>query len=212
MKQIIYLSMLFLTLFSVGCSCHDRTVVYQPQPNYQQPVQTVVQDSYVDDYPVYYSPSGAKMAMYNYNGTQMLMDYVLFTSLMNRGGMSTVNNYYVSHRSSNKIMTYNSNTMRNYRKSNETFRSKTANTGSVFVKAPSSNNASTLNSKTANTSSGYVKSPSIPSRPNIRTAPSIPSRPNIRTAPSIPSRPIIRTAPSTPSRPSVSSRPSSSRH
>jgi len=168
MKKIIYFLLLVVLVTAYSCSCNTNPYpaqVYQPQV--------------YDDYPVYYSPSGVRMAMYSYNGTQMLMDYMLFSSLMRSGGIGSVNNYYVSHRSDSRIMGYNSNTMRNWKRDNNSYRvqrnspysSNSPSTGSGWSKSPNTKNVGTYNSNAPSTGSGWSKS-AAPTRPNPYSSPS----------------------------------------
>jgi hypothetical protein len=79
MKRII--SILLLAVLFAACDT-----------NYQRPV--VVQQPLDYDYQVITSPTGQQMVVYNYNGREMMLDYMLWQSLYNRGGWTGVNNYY----------------------------------------------------------------------------------------------------------------------
>jgi hypothetical protein len=106
--------------FAIACSiglascggCHR---------NYGQPM---VGGGY-NDYPVYNTPYGQQVVVQQ-GGHSMLMDYLLFQSLMGRpGGYTNINNYYNTNRSS--FRSYDANQARSWGRvntSNASWRSK----------------------------------------------------------------------------------------
>jgi hypothetical protein len=111
MKKLLIPILLFLA------SCNS-------QPYYNQ---------YPNDYQVMTSPTGQQMVVINNGGRSYLMDYLLFTNLMNSGGYTRVYNYYHSYPSS--ITYYNPSSYSNWRSTrmnSSSFRSNTPSTGSGF--------------------------------------------------------------------------------
>lgn len=92
MKRSLVL-LAFVSVLAVSCGC------------YQQPIGGA-------PYSYMQGPGGQQMVVCHDNGTQFMMDYLLFTSLMNRGGYGAVMNNYHTYPSR---YGYNPSLYRNYR-------------------------------------------------------------------------------------------------
>ena len=123
MKKIAILFSLLTVLF---VSCTN----YQPVP-----VVATTTTGYSGDYQMMTSPTGAQMVVVNDGGRSFLMDYLLFNSLMSRGGYSNVINHYHTYPSSGRY--YNASAYRGWRQSRYNYsgsglRSSGVSTGSNF--------------------------------------------------------------------------------
>lgn len=87
-KNLVLLSLSF-SIFASSCGCGQQQYAQDPPYNYIQ------------------SPTGQQMVVvHDNNGSQFLMDYLIFSSLMGRGGYGAVINNYHSYPS--RYSTYNS--------------------------------------------------------------------------------------------------------
>lgn len=96
MKQFLLLATFVVLAFSfTSCGCN------QPYTQYPQPVAVQQQP-----YEYIQGPGGQQMvACYDNSGTRFVLDYLMFTSLMNSGGYGGVTSYYHSYPS--RVTIYN---------------------------------------------------------------------------------------------------------
>lgn len=156
MKKLTLLTALAAVLLSgcVGCG---------PAVTYSQPYQYIQ------------SPTGQQMVVcYDNSGTQFLLDYMLFTSLMNSGGYGNVMSYYGRNRSSvtiynNSYSSWHSFSGRSYDNSKwssygrqSTYRStnSTSTPSSSYRSTQPTTPSSTYRSTTTSPSSGSSYKPS----------------------------------------------------
>lgn len=163
-----------LTFALTSCGCNQPYAVQQPMVQ-QQP------------YDYIQGPGGQQMvACYDNSGSRFLLDYMLFSSLMNSGGYGGVTNYYHSYPGRVTVWnnsysswrpftgrSYTSGSWRGYSRPTSTYRSTTT--------SPSTYRSTTAPARPSNSSSGWGRS-STPSTyrssstPSYR--PSSPSRPS----------------------------------
>lgn len=80
----------------IVCVAMIQSCAYSPQPYYAQTTPAYYGNQ---DYQVVQGPNGVQQVVVNNNGTQFLMDYIIFTNLMNSGGYNGVIGAYNRNRS-----------------------------------------------------------------------------------------------------------------
>lgn len=161
MKKVLIALIVVASIFVISCN---------PNPTYVT-TTTVPQNNgygYNNQYDMVNGPNGQQMVVVRDNGRSYLMEYLLFSSLMNRGGYGSVINHYHSYPSSVRVYnsSYNNWRRSSYNYSGSANRSYTPSTGSGFrnVKPTSgfrsSSSGSVFSTPTRSSSSGFRSSSS----------------------------------------------------